>query len=171
MRKICIKCNSVITPDRGTGAPQYRIAKDICGSCIQGIADKGHDAQRELLESFHAPILLMQPEPRRVRTANEEARFLFGKDLSQIEGFKGGEVFNCEHAFTEAGCGVDEHCQDCIIRTTIIETFNTGKSFNSVAARLDIRNGDKVKPYSMTISTEKLGELALVRVDQFEEKL
>jgi dienelactone hydrolase len=42
----------------------------------------------------------MQPDPRQVRTANKKACDLFEKELTQIEGYRGGQVFDCVHAFT-----------------------------------------------------------------------
>ncbi len=73
--------------------------------------DRAGEPQKAFLDTFDAPLLLMQPEPRRVRTANRSACCLFRKELSQVEGLRGGEVFDCEHAFTERGCGLDEHAR------------------------------------------------------------
>lgn len=59
----------------------------------------------ELLEAIDAPILLMQGNPRQVVSANKRALELFGKALREVENHRGGQVFDCVHSFTEAGCG------------------------------------------------------------------
>ncbi len=150
-------------------ANESLITNGMCKTCVSTLVDHEGEPQRTFLDSFDAPLLLMQPEPRRVRTANRSACAVFGKDLSRIEGFRGGEVFDCEYAFTEAGCGLDGHCQDCRIRNTVVETFKTGKSFAGVSAVLNIKSDNEFRPYSMTITTESVGHLALVRIDRFRK--
>ncbi len=163
---VCINCRTEM-PDQLKGTSHCLITNGICNACISTLFGSAGETQRRFLDSFDAPILLMQPEPRRARTANKSACGLFGKDLSQIEGSRGGEVFNCEYAFTESGCGLDEHCQDCVIRNTMVETFKTGRSFTGASTILTIKHDDGIHPYSMTITTENIGKLALVRIDQF----
>ena len=46
------------------------------------------------LNSLESPTLLMQEGPRQVVTANKKACELLGKNLNQIEGYRGGEVFD-----------------------------------------------------------------------------
>ena len=66
---------------------------------------KNDDNPSAIVDSRPNPTLLMQAEPRLVVTANKEARSLFHKSLAEIEGKRGGEVFDCIHAFSEKGCG------------------------------------------------------------------
>ncbi len=112
-----------------------------------------------------APILLMQPEPRQVLTANDRALALFGKTLAGAEGHRGGEVFNCIHSFTEAGCGKDSHCEDCKIRGAIVGGF-AGPA--SAVSTLTIRGVDGDLPHTLAVSAEKAGSFALVRIERFE---
>ena len=170
MKKVCANCNIDVSSNGGDCVPLFLVTDGICSSCMQKLFDHPGVHQKAFLDRFDSPILLLQPEPRRVRTANKSASTLFGKDLSRIEGYRGGEVFDCEYAFTEAGCGMDVHCQDCIIRNSIVETFKTGTSFNGISTFLNIKKNDEIKPYSIAISTEKVGPLALVRIDRFEKR-
>ena len=80
---------------------------------------------KTLINTIESPTILMQSEPRQVVTANKKACALFGKDLPQIEGQRGGQVFNCIHSFTEAGCGQDINCENCKIKNAVVETFTT----------------------------------------------
>ncbi|HAF45060.1 MAG TPA: hypothetical protein DCK83_09035 [Gallionellaceae bacterium] len=112
----------------------------------------------------------MQGNPRQVITANKKALGLFGKELHQVEDKRGGQVFDCIHSFTEAGCGKDVNCENCKIKDAIVDTFNTGDSHIGVATTLQIRKADGIQPHVLQISTEKVGELALVRVERFDHE-
>lgn len=123
----------------------------------------------EWIEAIDAPILLMQGNPRQVVTANRRALELFGKNLHEVEGRRGGQVFDCIHAFTEAGCGKDGNCEGCRIRDGIIDTFTTGKPHKGVSSPLQIKKANGTMTYELQVSTEKIGDLALVRIERFDE--
>ena len=125
------------------------------------------------MNSRQLPTLLMQAEPRQVVTANEKALELFHKDLSEIEGHRGGQVFDCIHSFTEKGCGLDENCEDCKIKNAVVDTFATGQSHMNVETVLDIKKieeEEEIVPYAMVISTEKVGDFVLITVVKYERK-
>jgi hypothetical protein len=122
---------------------------------------------REQLESIEEPVLLMQGNPRQVVTANRKALDVFGKPLGEIEAHRGGEVFDCVHSFTDAGCGKDAHCEPCTIRKAIVDTFESGTPHRA-AAELQVRKDGTTKACAIEISTEKAGELALVRIERFD---
>jgi len=138
----------------------------ICAACssrISGPSDKG-----ELLEAIDAPVLLMQGDPRQVVTANQQALALFGKELPEVESKRGGQVFDCIHSFSEAGCGKDVNCENCKIKNAIVDTFNTGNPHTGVSTPLQIRKANGTKTYVLQVSTEKVGDLALVRVERYD---
>ncbi len=123
---------------------------------------------KEFLDTLESPTLLMQAEPRQVVTANNKACELFGKTLAQIEGHRGGQVFDCVHAFTEAGCGLDVNCENCKIKNSVVDTFSTGNSHNSVNTILDIKKHGKINPHEMQVSTEKTGDFALITIEKYK---
>lgn len=123
----------------------------------------------EWLEPVDAPVLLMQGNPRQVVTANRKALELFEKELHEVEGHRGGQVFDCIHAFTEDGCGKDSNCEGCKIRDAIIDTFTTGKSHSGVSTSLQIKKAAGIMIFELHVSTEKVGDLALVRIERFEK--
>ncbi len=125
---------------------------------------------REFLEAIEAPTLLMQGNPRQVVTANQRALDLFQKELHEVEGRRGGQVFDCLHSFSEAGCGKDANCEHCKIRKAIVDTFETGNPHHGVSTVLPIRKADGTKTYVLQVSTEKLGDLASVRIDRYENE-
>lgn len=127
------------------------------------------DSLETYIHSVEFPILLMQGEPRQVVTANKKACVLFGKGLTQIEWHRGGQVFDCVHSFTEAGCGQDVNCENCKIKTAVVKTFTTGKS-SSAHTVLDIKKANEINSYDMQVSTEKVGDFALIMVEKYAIK-
>ena len=122
---------------------------------------------KAFINTLESPALLMQGEPRQVVTANQKARKIFGKNLLQIEGHRGGQVFDCIHSFTEAGCGVDINCEECKIKDAIVDTFLTDSPHNNVSTVLEIKKQNEIEPYEVTVSTEKLGDFALVTIEKY----
>jgi len=121
-----------------------------------------------LLDGIEVPVLLMQGNPRQVLTANRRALNLFGKDLRQVEGHRGGEVFDCEHSFSAAGCGMDANCEHCAIKGAIVDTFTTGVP-HEAAATLPVRKAGASGYRALQVSTEKIGDLALVRIERYDD--
>lgn len=122
-----------------------------------------------LIDGIEAPVLLMQGSPRQVVTANQSALDLFGKDLRQVESHRGGQVFDCLHSFSAAGCGMDVNCEHCAIKGAIVDTFTTGVPHEAVAATLPVRKARVPGYRAIQVSTEKIGDLALVRIERYDE--
>ncbi|GAB7026693.1 hypothetical protein JCM15764A_19410 [Geotalea toluenoxydans] len=150
----------------GTVAEKIAVRYGISEKSSQQVP--GELSCREWIKAVDVPLLLMQGNPRQVITANNQALELFGKELHEVEGRRGGQVFDCIYAFTEDGCGKDSHCEGCKIRDGIIDTFTTGKSHNGVSTSLQIQKSDQIIPYLLQVSTEKVGDLALVKIERFE---
>lgn len=122
----------------------------------------------DFIETIDAPVLLMQGNPRQVVTANRRALALFAKPLHEVEGRRGGQVFDCVHAFTAAGCGKDVNCESCAIKAAIVDTFDTAAAHEGVASGLMLRKADGDRRCVLQVSTERLGDLALVRIDRYD---
>ncbi len=121
------------------------------------------------LDALDSPSLLIQANQKKVLTANQQACKLFGKDLSQIEGRRGGQVIDCLHAHKDDGVCKDTNCQNCKLRDTIEKTFATAQSHDGVQTLLDVKKKNKIQPYFMQVSTEKIGDLVLVIVDKYKK--
>ena len=131
---------------------------------------KKDDELFDIVNSRPMPTLLMQAEPRVVVTANKSARQLFNKSLAEIEGKRGGQVFDCIHSFTEKGCGLDENCEDCKIKGAVLDTFATGTPHDNVRTVLDIKKEDQTIPYAMIVQTESVGDFVLITVVKYDEQ-
>ena len=125
---------------------------------------------KAFLNTIENPTLLMQAEPRQVVNANYKACELFGKTLAQIEGHRGGQVFDCIHAFTEAGCGLDINCDNCKIKNAVVKTFETGKSYESVHTILSIKKHNETIPYDVEVSTQKIEDFVIITIDKYNKK-
>lgn len=124
--------------------------------------------EQQELEAIEAPVLLLQGNPRQVVTANRKALDLFGKTHGEVAARRGGQVFDCVHAFSEAGCGKDDNCEPCVIRKAIVDTLETGNPHEGVSSELQVRKGGTTQTYVLAVSTRKTGDLALVRMERFE---
>jgi PAS domain len=166
MTTVCKVCGkeSVSASQATSGS----ITFGICEACVTQVS--ATPDSRAVLEAIHAPILLLHGNPRQVVSANKMALRLFGKEIYEFAGHRGGQVFDCIHSFTEAGCGKDVNCEPCKIKNAIVDTFNTGESHHGVATTLQIKKADGIKNYVMQVSTEKAGDLALVRVERFDNE-
>lgn len=165
MTQVCKVCGTEVVQDGQ--ATTGDITGEICQPCGRQLsAGSNHSAG---LEAIDAPVLLMQGQPRQVVTANRKALALFGKELSEVAGHRGGQVFDCLHSFSEAGCGLDSNCEDCRIKGAIVDTFVTGTAHSAVATTLPIKKGGETRTYLLQVSTQKIGDLALVRIERYEK--
>ncbi len=158
---LCKSCQGAME----AAGPARLISAGICDSCLASLSSGNKAACREILQAMDAPILLMQPDPRQVFTANGRALALFGRNLAEAEGHRGGEVFGCVHSFTQDGCGKDAHCDDCKIKAAIVGGFTSAASAEST---LTIRSGGGDQLHTLAVSAEKAGGYALVRIERFE---
>jgi len=168
MKHICILCNANAV-DKNERSFVRIITGGVCTPCERRFQTSSSAAiLKTLADAIDAPVLVMQAEPRLVYTANRKALELFNKEPDRVEQHRGGQVFDCVHAFTEAGCGKDVHCQPCKLRNAIVDTLSTGRPYKGVLALLDVRKGADTNTYTVEISTEKIGGMALVRIDKYQ---
>lgn len=81
----------------------------------------------------------------------------------------GGEVFKCINAFRGGGCGQNEECKSCPIRTKVINTFKTGEGHLKESGIMSLQNLNAYKNFKVTVTTERVGDYVLLRVDGLEE--
>lgn len=145
--------------------PQF-VTRGLCQSCA-GIITRSRRRAAAFIDSLEVPLLFLQGNPRQIVTANHWARDLFTKELSEIEGKRGGQVFDCVNAFTELGCGLDPGCADCLVKSAVVDTLESGRSYHAVSTTLAIRRPDRVDPHDIVFATERIGTHALLRIDCF----
>jgi hypothetical protein len=119
----------------------------------------------DYIDSLKAPVVVIDAVGC-VKTANSQARSLLQKELPDIEGFRSGDVFECTFAMLPGGCGNTIHCDACTIRNTVMDTFRSGKSHLMTPAYLLRGISDSNQEINFLISTEKVNDVVLLRIDK-----
>ncbi|MCF7875793.1 PAS domain S-box protein [Candidatus Bipolaricaulota bacterium] len=120
-------------------------------------------------------IMLLVDRERRVRKANGYVGKFVGSPVEDLLGNRGGEVLRCIHHLDDPrGCGFGPHCEDCRIRKTIMDTFETGKSHYQLEANLPILENEGKKEFTFLVSTTLLqhrqNPLVLVSLEDITER-
>ena len=165
MKRVCAWCKTELGNLSTGGVTDDTITHGICKKCKEYFFSNKRSEFNDFLDRLAAPVLVVNPEGI-VTTANKNARFMLGKDLSQIEGELGGDVMECAYARLPGGCGNTVHCKSCTIRNTVMDTFETGKSRIKVPAYPDIQTPSGVQNIRFLISTEKAENFVLLRIDE-----
>jgi hypothetical protein len=167
MKKVCAWCNKELDSNHLQKNPETGITHGICGSCKGNIFFQMGVELGIYLDSLKPPIVVVDQEGT-VVTGNDKTRMLLRKELPEIEGYKGGDVFECAYARLPEGCGNTIHCSGCTIRRTVMETHETGKSSLRVPATLRRGTPEDTTNIKLLISTEKAGDMVLLRIDEME---
>jgi len=168
MKKICAWCKKDLGEIPVDSIPEDSITHGICYDCSHHLFAEIGMPLRSFLDGLDAPVLVVDSNCT-VTTANDIALKLVNKDLTNIEGFRGGEVFGCAYARLPGGCGNTVHCSGCTIRRTVMDTFRTGKSHSKVPAILKQQKTTEPQEIHLHISTEKVADVVLLRVDKVQE--
>ena len=169
MKRICAWCNKEMQGGSSQAGTENMITHGICKSCRNNVLFQLGVELELFLDSLEAPVVMVNRSGT-VVTANDKARKMFRKDLSEIEGYRGGEVFECAYARMPEGCGNTTHCSGCTIRRTVMQTYGTGKGFLRVQATLNQYTPKEPEEMDLLISTEKLSDVVLLRIDKIEAK-
>ena len=144
------------------------VTHGLCGRCAREfMIEELGEPLNEFLDRLGVPVVVVGPEFV-IHTANKQACALIGKDLSEIQHGRPGEVIECANAGEPGGCGEQVHCTACTIRLKVLETFETGKSFEHVPAYPGVCLFEDVKRMSVEISTQKVGEMVFVTIENLD---
>ncbi|MCC6486277.1 MAG: hypothetical protein IT364_02145 [Candidatus Hydrogenedentes bacterium] len=169
LRSVCAWCKVELAGSVDTDEDSCPITHGVCLPCAQRMLADVAEPLRDFLDRLGVPVLLIDSSPE-VRAANALAREILGKDVSEIEGRRPGDVIECLHAYEPGGCGHQVHCKSCTIRRAVLDTYESGKSLIRIRALPDIQSPDDgSKRMCIEISTEKVGDVVLLRVHEFCE--
>ena len=161
MKTVCCYCNAVIRDD---GVDNAVVSHGICTSCSSRIlADLGINIS-EYLPMFDAPVILVSKDVRVLKASAEAVRYL-DKPMENIIHSLAGEALDCQYSRLPEGCGKTFHCPGCIIRRLVQKTFETGKGADQQATVLMKGTPDDPRPIPILVSTRKIGETVLVRIE------
>ncbi len=101
-------------------------------------------------------ILLLNKE-RRIRKINKFALNFTDRREEEVFGIHGGEALRCLYSIKDPrGCGFSEQCQECAIRNTVLDTFNTKIPHINQEATLYLLPGGDINKVHLLISTVPL---------------
>jgi hypothetical protein len=169
MKKICAWCKKDLGTTRSRLIPHDSITHGICEECADELMATIviRVPLLDFLDNLDAPVVMMDGNCM-VKIANSQALELLHKDLVDISGSAGGDVFECLHAKLPEGCGNTIHCDGCTIRNTVTDTYRTGESHMNIPAILRSGTRDNPQNISLLVSTEKVKEYVLLRIDHVE---
>jgi len=119
------------------------------------------------LEGISEPVFVLDRNFRVIKS-NAAARKISEKEIEEIDGFLGGEVFECVNSSKPGGCGNTDRCGGCSIRRAIRETYETGKGKTNAPVHLDQTNNRGERKRTFLVTTEKRDGIVLLRIDQAE---
>lgn len=167
MSRICVRCKRKLLPQEEHRTEKV-ITQGLCTKCSVQLTQDLPKAVRELLNVISQPVLVLDTQGV-VKTANDCGMKFLGKDIGDIEGCLGGEVLGCAFANLPEGCGRTEHCKTCAIRNIVFDTLARGTGYANVPAFQNIRTprGDRIMRFY--VSTEKIDDRILLRIDDVME--
>ncbi|GFO60411.1 hypothetical protein GMST_27360 [Geomonas silvestris] len=160
MKQICAWCGKKLSESDSSGKG---ISYGICLPCANAVIINIPNDLRKFLDLISIPVLLVSFEGI-VKTANDKALSLLGKDASQFAGHRAGEVFECAYSRLPGGCGNTYHCSGCVIRRSILETHATGAPQVRVPATLMQHAPDHPQEVRYLVSTEKFSDYVLLKI-------
>lgn len=166
MKWVCAWCESEIIDEIGNGHSKA-ITHGICTDCKRKMLNQLEEEPASILDTFDFPILVVNSNVE-VQTANTAARKHLSKEFPDIKGKLGGDVFECKNAGLPAGCGKTPKCKGCQLRNLIELTAKTGKSYTRKIATLDHQSGSTVQQLRYLVSTEKINDQILLRIDDVQ---
>ena len=161
MKQICAWCGRQLSQSDTPNSDE--ISYGICLACANTVIIDVPNDLNDFLDQISVPVVLVSYDGI-VKTANEKACAMLGKDLSRIEGNLGGAVFECAYGLLPGGCGNTHHCSGCVIRRTVVATHETGKPSYRIPATLKQNTPENPQDIKFLISTEKFNGYVMLKI-------
>ncbi|NOQ48422.1 MAG: PAS domain S-box protein [Methanococcoides sp.] len=143
------------------------------GNKIVSKAAKATTFSSLLFNSVPINILVVNQEIRIVDT-NHNAIIEFKTEREQIIGLFCGELFGCVNSFKEKGCGKNDECSACVLRNSVIYTFQTNEIVRKKKVELKIKTNDGFSKKYLRISTTLIQQnnepMVLLTADDITEQ-
>lgn len=165
MKRVCAWCGKALGKKPG---PDDLITHGICNRCLAEVSTDPDRTMQSFLNGIPAPILMVNAEGT-VVSANRMACQRLGKRLSQVRQHLGGEVMECAWSRLPGGCGRTEHCDGCVIRTSVMKTLKTGASILRKKAFMIVSTPEGKRRRWVWISTQKMNDVVILRLDDMSE--
>lgn len=165
VRRVCAWCGGEMGLVARPGFHKYPVTHGICPTCDHILSNFKDIPLEQLVCRLDGPVLVVDGTVGLVVAANDEAAASFGKTVEQMSGQLGGNVMECVNAGEPGGCGAAVHCSGCTIRMLVGNTAVSGEGQDQVPAYQFTVTPAGIRKRYYLVSTEKLGELVLLRID------
>jgi len=132
------------------------IFQDITGRKKLESELKTHFRNLETIFDSAPFILAICDKALCIHTINRKGASLVKKAQKDLSGKFCGDVFHCRHSFNDFGCGKNIECPDCILRNSVLSTFETRKSCIEKETQMNLIIDGMEKSFYFSISTELL---------------
>lgn len=160
MKVICSFCNTVIRP----GNSEDGVSHGVCKPCYERILTSHGLNIRRFLNLLDAPVFLVDNDVN-VVAANTLALAIAGKPIEQVRGNLCGKVFECVNSLIPYGCGKTKFCPDCVIRSSVNETYKTGHRIDRRPAIVHRNLSGSIETVNLLVTTQKDGDIVLLRLE------
>ncbi|MBD3344584.1 MAG: hypothetical protein GF401_05940 [Chitinivibrionales bacterium] len=163
MANVCAWCHNPLLQTKKND--DESVSHGMCKDCFSWI--KRNDTGRalgEFIDDLPVPVIMVNSDCT-VDGANACAQALTGKSYESIHSKRAGEVMECRNARLPGGCGNTIHCRACTIRNTVMGSWQDGEAREMVPAYLDTITCGGEKRIRYLISTVRLGDKVLLRID------
>jgi len=167
--RVCAWCGEKMGLTERRATYRFPVTHGMCGTCSHLLATYRDVNLDQLINRLEQPVLVVDELTSLVVTANEPAAAAFGKPLGAFAGERGGSVTECVNAYEPGGCGEAEHCTGCTIRHLVMETASSGRGEDRAIAYQHRVGPDGIRKQHYLISTEKLEDLILLRMELLPE--
>jgi two-component sensor histidine kinase len=131
---------------------------------------KVQDKLLTILNSMPLVIAVVDSEWK-VKKVSDAAVSLASSSQENMVNSRLGAAFRCLNSLDDPrGCGFGPQCEHCMIRSSVLSTFTTGKAHTKIEARLPIQREGSVTHYWMLVSTSRIdGDQVLVILEDITE--
>jgi len=165
IKVICSACGKFLEDKPADPVMDHLVSHGLCDDCALHFKAQAGMPISDYIENIDAPVVTIAPNVT-ISSLNKQAMELLGKSFNEVNGEKGGDVFECEYARLPGGCGETVHCSGCTIRNTVTETLRTGKPMINIPAILNRYSESGTEQVELFISTEKIGGVVFLKIDQ-----
>ena len=110
----------------------------------------------QIIENNPIPTVIVDHDGR-ILTTNKAFSEMIGHDGLNFRNELLGNIVNCIHAIDSNGnCGKTPDCNGCVVRTSMIETMQTGKSIGKWEGHFNIKDANTVKQLTLKVSTSPI---------------
>ena len=164
IKQECMYCNAHLGWIEEEGIDSVQISHGLCPICLLVFVAGTGTPYADFLDVFQVPLFVVGADCE-VINVNKQGRRLVAAGLLELQRRPAGEVFECTHARPPEECGETVHCKSCTIRKSVLVTATTGKPFIKIPAHLDLDADTGQKSVRFLISTERIGMVVLLRIE------